>query len=60
MTVQPSAAIGDNSEKKFKDYNEVLSDIQASIKAAAKFEQKSDEAVYEALGPVDIRDSQPG
>lgn len=50
MTVQTYAQVGDNSEKKFKDYNDVLSDIQASIKAAAKFEQKSDEAVYEALG----------
>ena len=50
MTVQPSARVGDNSEKTFKYYNDVLSDIQTSIKAAAKFEQQSDEAIYEGLG----------
>lgn len=50
MTIHASAQVGDNSEKKFKDYNDVLIDIESSLYSAAKLQKKSNEATYVALG----------
>lgn len=50
MNTHASAQVGDNSEKKFKDYNDVLIDIESSLYSAAKLQNKSNEATYVALG----------
>ena len=50
MKDHADAAVGDNTEKKFKEYNDVLGDIEISLKSAAKLLGKSNDATYEALG----------
>ncbi|WP_300035752.1 hypothetical protein [uncultured Roseobacter sp.] len=50
MKDHSDAQIGDNAEKKFKEYNDVLSDIETSLCSAAKLQKKSNEATYVALG----------
>ena len=42
--------IGDNAGKKFKEYNDVLSEIESSLYSAATLQKKSNAATYVALG----------
>lgn len=50
MKDHSDTAIGDNAGKKFKEYNDVLSEIESSLHSAAKLQKKSNEATYVALG----------
>ena len=50
MKDHSDTATGDNAGKKFKEYNDVLSEIESSLHSAAKLQKKSNEATYVALG----------
>lgn len=50
MKDHSDATMGDNAGKKFKEYNDVLSEIETSLQAAARLKKKSNEVTHEALG----------
>lgn len=42
--------IGDNANKKFKEYNDVLAQIEVSLHTAAKHQISRNDAIHAALG----------